>query len=165
LAAETLAAFAALRENSPGRALRLVWIGIEPADLPRSGLPEGVVQALGYLAPAEVSRWFARASLVLAPFLDGVSTRRSSFLSALAHGKAIVTTEGWATDPAVPWREFCAIGPRADFVARTVALWQDPARRARLEQAARSAHARDFSWARIAQRMLAADPLSGEDSA
>ena len=39
------------------------------------------------------------AILMLQPYPDGISSRRTSAMVALSHGRAIVTTAGWLTEP------------------------------------------------------------------
>jgi glycosyltransferase involved in cell wall biosynthesis len=41
----------------------------------------------------EVSAHFAASDICVLPYRDGVSFRRGTFMAALAHGKAIVTTK------------------------------------------------------------------------
>ena len=60
-----------------------------------NGLP--VIDA-GRLPSIEVSRHFQAIDVHLAPFIDGVSTRRGSFMTGLQHGVATVTTQGELTD-------------------------------------------------------------------
>jgi glycosyltransferase involved in cell wall biosynthesis len=105
-------------QNKWGTAsIKLYFIGIDSAklagelekaratDLARS------VLALGFLSEQEASRWLARATLLLAPFLDGVSTRRTSVMAALAHQLPVVTTRAGSTQRSIPWEKFCAITP------------------------------------------------------
>jgi len=54
----------------------------------------------GYLATETVSRWLQSIDLFVAAFDDGVSTRRTSVIAALAHGVPTVTTVGHLTDHA-----------------------------------------------------------------
>jgi len=56
------------------------------------------VHASGSLAPSELSSALAACDLMVQPYPDGVSTRRSSMAALLAHGSAIVTTNGIATE-------------------------------------------------------------------
>lgn len=48
----------------------------------------------GFLSPEEVSHHLAIADLAAYPYQDGVSLRRSSFMTALCHGVPAVTTLG-----------------------------------------------------------------------
>jgi glycosyltransferase involved in cell wall biosynthesis len=52
------------------------------------------VRWTGFARPAAVSRELRRARVVFLPFPDGASERRGSLLAALAHGCAVVTTDG-----------------------------------------------------------------------
>jgi len=56
------------------------------------------VHATGSLAPQELSWALAACDLMVQPYPDGVSTRRGSTIALLAHGRAIVTTSGIATE-------------------------------------------------------------------
>lgn len=52
------------------------------------------VDFTGRLTPSELAGWMKRADLVLLPFHDGASTRRSTLASALTLKVPVVTTEG-----------------------------------------------------------------------
>ncbi len=54
----------------------------------------------GYLPTETVSRWMQSIDLLVAAFDDGVSTRRTSVIAALAHGVPTITTVGHLTDEA-----------------------------------------------------------------
>lgn len=91
-------------------------------------------------APA-VSRYLRACDLLVQPYLDGISGRRSSASAALAHGCAIVTTDGRFTEPA--WRDWAAVhlvsaGDPARFAQEVVALSRDPERRSCLSERARA---------------------------
>lgn len=67
----------------------------------------GRVGASGPLAPADLSAHVSACDLMLQPYPDGVSTRRTSTMVGLSHGRAVVTTEGALTEPM--WRESNAV--------------------------------------------------------
>jgi glycosyltransferase involved in cell wall biosynthesis len=56
------------------------------------GVKDRVI-ATGYLEPPAVSRALLACDVMVLPYVDGASLRRGSLLAAIAHGKAIVTTE------------------------------------------------------------------------
>ena len=59
----------------------------------------GRLFATGRLTPDDVSHHVAACDLMLQPYPDGISSRRTSAMAALSHGRAIVTTAGWLTEP------------------------------------------------------------------
>lgn len=78
-----------------------------------SGNIAGVV-GLGVLTAKEVSGWLLGGHLMLAPFVDGVSTRRGSVMAGLAHGLPVATTFGVSTGRTTPWEKFCFLTPSCD---------------------------------------------------
>jgi hypothetical protein len=59
----------------------------------------GRLFATGRVAAADVSHHVAACDLMVQPYPDGVSTRRTSAMVALAHGRPLVTTSGRLTEP------------------------------------------------------------------
>jgi len=100
---------------------------------------KGRVAGAGHLAPQEVSNHIAACDVMMQPYPDGVSTRRTSAMAALAHGRPIVTTSGWLTE--MLWEQSEAVMLVAvdapDQMAAAVArlLDDEPARRALSERA------------------------------
>ncbi len=79
----------------------------------RLGVQDWMIET-GELAPAEISRYLAASDVFLFPQIDGISTRSTAALSAMAHGLPIVSFEpypgnfdGWKIPHAV-------FTPRAD---------------------------------------------------
>jgi glycosyltransferase involved in cell wall biosynthesis len=64
---------------------------------------EGRLFATGALSPAEVSKHVGACDLMLQPYPDGISSRRTSAMAALSHAKAMVTTLGPLSEPL--WRD------------------------------------------------------------
>ena len=110
----------------------------------------GRVHATGYLGARELSAHLAACDLLVQPFPDGVSTRRTSVMAALAHGRAVVTTRGrltedlWADSGAVALAEAEDAAALAREAARLLA---DAAARARLGAAARALYRERFDLA------------------
>jgi glycosyltransferase involved in cell wall biosynthesis len=113
----------------------------------------------GYQSAAALAEHLAATDLFLAPFVDGVSTRRTTVMAALQHGLPIVGTDGQLTD-----RLFRASSralrllpvARRDLFADTalrLALRRDE--RETLGRAGRELYADHFDWAVIAARLRA----------
>jgi glycosyltransferase involved in cell wall biosynthesis len=101
----------------------------------------GRVLATGFADAAAVSRYLRACELLVQPYLDGISGRRSSASAALAHGCPMVTTEGRFTEPL--WRDSAAVrlvpaGDPARFAEAVVALSRDREERSGLSQRARA---------------------------
>ena len=91
----------------------------------------GRLFATGRLTPDDVSHHVAACDLMLQPYPDGISSRRTSAMAALSHGRAIVTTAGRLTEPL--WAEASAavlvsIDPDA-LAAAAAAMLFDVSRR------------------------------------
>jgi glycosyltransferase involved in cell wall biosynthesis len=143
--------------------LRLIFVGIDEksveAQLAENGRQDlkPFVQALGYLPNQQVSTLLRRSDVILAPFIDGISTRRSSVMAALSHGCPVVTTKNFHTDPSVHWEEFCAVAEATDstrFAMLTVELLKDHKRAKKLGAAAKQKYDQFFSWPLIAQTIV-----------
>ena len=65
------------------------------------------ITAPGKLPGAEVATHLAACDLLIQPYADGVSTRRTSVMAGLALGLPILTTEGHLTEPV--WAESRAV--------------------------------------------------------
>jgi glycosyltransferase involved in cell wall biosynthesis len=93
----------------------------------------GRLSGAGALDDAEVSRHLAACDVLVQPYPDGITTRRTSAMVALRHGRPIVTTAGRLTERL--WEESGAVvlAPAGDAPAlarATTALLADPVRAA-----------------------------------
>jgi glycosyltransferase involved in cell wall biosynthesis len=123
------------------------------------------VIAKGVLADAELSTHLNSCHLMIQPFVDGVSSRRSSVMAALAHGLPLVTTEGPATEDI--WRKSRAVhlvnaGDTSAFIRAVSALANDPAERQRLGKRGKRLYDEEFSIERTLERVTAAIPAVQE---
>jgi glycosyltransferase involved in cell wall biosynthesis len=77
----------------------------------------GRIRGVGELPAQALSDHLAACDLLIQPFEDGVTTRRSSVAAALALGVPVATTTGWATEAL--WAASAAVGlaPAASFDA------------------------------------------------
>jgi glycosyltransferase involved in cell wall biosynthesis len=67
----------------------------------------GRLIASGELDPADAAEYIAACDLLVQPYPDGVSSRRTSVMAALALGVPVVTTTGHLTEPL--WHEEHAV--------------------------------------------------------
>ena len=108
------------------------------------------VRASGPLAPADVSRHLGACDVMLQPYGDGVSTRRTSLMAALAHRRTVMTTSGVLTEPLWEQSGAVALADAGDAAAMGVGLAHlidDARERARLGAAAGALYAQRFDIA------------------
>ena len=108
----------------------------------------------GVQDPASISMWLKACDVVALPFLEGLSSRRGSFMNAVAHGIPVVTTEPKVDGVVdVAGHEVVFI-PRGDVEAlaqELASLRNDGAKRDRLATGS-LAVAERHSWSEIARR-------------
>ena len=117
------------------------WVAAHP------GLADRVY-ATGVLAPERLSLALGACDVMIQPYPDGVSTRRTSVMAALAHGRAVVTTNGIATEPL--WAQTGAVamasvgdwGSMQSLIARMLV---DENERSRAGKAAQELYAQRFA--------------------
>jgi glycosyltransferase involved in cell wall biosynthesis len=112
----------------------------------------------GTLTPAEVPAALRACDIVVQPYPDGVTTRRTSVMAGLASGVATVTTDGALTEPVWAATAAVALAPAGDagaIAAAAVALLHDPAARVALGEAGRRAYDSHFSLDRTIDVLLA----------
>jgi glycosyltransferase involved in cell wall biosynthesis len=132
-----------------------------PADL------QNLYRPLGYLPEPEVSAALHAADLLALPFLDGISERRTTLMAGLAHGLAVVTTNGHNTGSALRRADFLSLNQASDegeFIRSVVDLLRDNPKRARLAAAGKAACARDYSWPVIVSRLRSALEPAGSQA-
>ncbi len=118
--------------GADGAPWRESFIGKYPEFAPR-------MIATGELAAEALSCAISACDLMLQPYPDGVTTRRTSLTVALAHGRAIVTTAGALTEPLWAASGAVVLTPVDDsgaLGATACALLDDGARRERMGLAA-----------------------------
>jgi glycosyltransferase involved in cell wall biosynthesis len=113
----------------------------------------------GELPESSVASLLAAADIFLAPFADGVSTRRTTLMAALQHGLAIVGTRGANTDSELASAAAISLEPVEDpdaFAEAALRLALHRSLRERQRALARELFERRFDWAVIARRLVAA---------
>ena len=119
------------------------------------GVKDSVI-ATGYLEPSAVSRALSVCDVMVLPYVDGASLRRGSLLAAIAHGKAIVTTEPRYPIVGLKQNEsavFVAPSDSRSLANAVQQVLQDRTLRTLLESGASDA-AQLYTWDRIAAQTL-----------
>lgn len=80
----------------------------------------------GRLPATPVLRLLARARLALAPYVDGVTGRRTAAMAALSVGAPLLTSSGPLYDPAVGEGAIAVAATRAQFADAARAAWSYP---------------------------------------
>jgi glycosyltransferase involved in cell wall biosynthesis len=122
------------------------------------GLERSVrVSQPGYQSPAALAERLAATDIFLAPFVDGVSTRRTTVMAALQHGLPIVGTDGDLTDrlfrSSSRALQLVPVARRDLFADTALRLALRREERETLGQAARELYADYFDWPVIAMRL------------
>ncbi len=118
---------------------------------------QGRVISTGYLDARDVSRALLACDVLVLPYVDGASLRRGSLLAAIAHGRAIVTTEPRYPIEGLMHEQSAVFVPPNDPAALANAIRRvllDASLRGQLERGAREA-ARLYTWDRIAAQTVA----------
>jgi glycosyltransferase involved in cell wall biosynthesis len=108
---------------------------------------ESLTQSTGKLGVEDVSRHLAACDLLIQPYPDGVSGRRSSFMAGISHGKPVVTTLGQGSEDCWTSTGAVLLAPTGDvpaFLNLVRRLRDDAEERSRLGQAARQLYQERF---------------------
>ena len=105
------------------------------------------VIATGVLSPDEVSMAISASEILVQPYPDGVTTRRTSMMAALEHSRPIVTTRGQFTEPL--WEQSDAVamveaGDAGVLASAVGELLDDPRRRCHYASAGKALYANRF---------------------
>ena len=118
------------------------------------------VDTPGHLDEAELSLRLRAGDLLLLPFADGISTRRTTLMAGLAHGLPVAALRAPGSDDVLTAsREAITLTPVGDvgaFARAVVALVGDRDRLRRRGVAAGELYARAFDWPILAGRVTAA---------
>ncbi len=115
------------------------------------------VHAAGELPEPDVATALSLGDVLLLPFPDGVTGRRTTMMAALGLGKAVVTNAGEHSE-SVWSREGCVVltnGETEVMTAEVLALLDDPARRAELGRRARRVYGERFAVEALVPRLRA----------
>jgi glycosyltransferase involved in cell wall biosynthesis len=114
------------------------------------------VRATGALSTEDVSRHISACDVMLQPYQDGVSGRRTSVMTALSHGVPVVTTSGKATESC--WSENHAVkstkvGDVSGMVDAVQYLLADVTERHDVAAAGRTLYERYFDEKRLVAKL------------
>lgn len=118
--------------------------------------PNVVLRHTGYLPEDRLARCYAASDAFLAPYADGVSTRRGTVMAALQHAVPLFGTSGHLTDGVLlrsAGLTLTPVGDRDAFAAAVAAAVADPERRARLGEAGLETYRRCFDWPVLARSL------------
>ena len=123
------------------------------------------VRAQGAQTPAQIAANLAACDVVLQPYPDGISSRRTSAMAGVALGRAVVSHEGAQTESI--WRERHAVVLARDesteaFVHATGPLLHDPPLAASIGEKARALYQEQFSIERTIERLRSAAENEGQ---
>jgi glycosyltransferase involved in cell wall biosynthesis len=136
----------------------LVLLNLGAGAAPLRGLNTSIqVHAPGRLPRGDLAEWLSAADVLLAPFADGVSTRRGSVIAGLQHGLPVVGTDGQHTDSVLRENSALRLVPvhRADLFAKeAIGLATVFEERLASGRAARALYESSFDWPILANRLL-----------
>jgi hypothetical protein len=138
-----------------GRPATFLQLGAE-ADQFDGAPPEVPVIRPGRLSAERLAAHVAAADLLLTPFADGVSTRRTSFMAGLQQEVAVVGTSGALTDSVLESAglELVEVGQPHAFAERVAQLAAADDHRARAAAIGRALFESHFTADAIAARFL-----------
>jgi len=142
------------------RRVSLQYVGPDGHVL-KQALPNVCVRDAGVLPSGAVSVHLKAMDMHLAPYSDGVSTRRGAFLAGLQHGVPSVTTVGVHTDSLLKkevGHAFCApnVTDIDGFVAAVCEIACDVEKRKALGNAGRQLYEKHFTFERTAAKLMEA---------
>jgi glycosyltransferase involved in cell wall biosynthesis len=150
---------------------KLIWIGGENLDerrhvsigqaMQENGLDEDDVNWMGHVSHPRVSELLNACDLMILPFMDGVSARRTSAIAALQHGLPLLTTRGPTLEPWFVHGEnvyLIPVGDRRALADALVELARRPDLRSRLARGGRELYDAHFSWDVIADQVTSLVP-------
>lgn len=150
------AAVLALHERDPQ--IRLLYVGPDGEAL-QAALPGISIIDAGRLPASEVSVHLSAMDIHLAPFVDGLSTRRGSAMAGLQHGVTTLSTDGPLTDTVLRDLNRSAfvltpVESQSAYAQSALELYPDDARRLEISQSGQRVFNNLFSWEAIAERLI-----------
>lgn len=152
------AAIAAIAGHRGAEGVRVLNLG---ANAPRPSVPLGVVvDSPGCQEADELSLRLHASDIALLPFVDGVSTRRTTLMAALAHGLPVAGTRAKSTDRVLIDHPeallLTPVGQPGTYARAVLELISDCSRLRGLGDCGQRLYEQCFDWPVLAQRVTAA---------
>lgn len=146
------------RTLEAGLDIVVLYIGLDAAGA-RECLGHLPLLAGGPFSAIGVSQRFAAMDIYLLPISEGVSTRRTSLMTALQHGVPTVATFGTATDTMLQCEHGKALlltdaDAPGDFAEVVLDLAKTGSHREMISKGAQELFDREFTWERIGAKFL-----------
>jgi glycosyltransferase involved in cell wall biosynthesis len=143
--------------RGPG-AVKVLNLGL---GAPQLNFPREIaVETPGHLAADDLSVRLCASDIMLLPFTDGLSTRRTTLMAGLAHGLPVVGLYGPGTDDVLmnspEALTLTPVGDIGTFAHATLQLANDPHRLRTRGESGRELYARYFDWPVTARQVAAA---------
>lgn len=148
--------------QSLGRPVALILIG-KAGEIARAQNSPWI-QSTGYVEALAVSQILFSIDLLLLPFIDGVSERRTSFMAGLAHGTPVATTIGPNTGPTLREANICSLtisNDPADFLQRATELLSEPEMRRAMGERGRAFYQAHYDWSVVTDHLRTLLALKG----
>ena len=136
----------------------LLYVGPHGAEFKRAMEDLPVIDA-GRLPAEEVSHHFQAMDVHLAPFIDGASTRRGSFLTGLQHGICSLSTSGPLTDEMLRDQQgdafiLAAVTSKQAFAKSVVMCYLKPSLRKEMGEVGQRFYDRQLSFRHAGERVM-----------
>jgi hypothetical protein len=123
---------------------------------------EKQIHAVGHIDARDprLSLHLSACDLLLQPYPDGVTSRRTTVMAGLCHGRPIITTSGALTEPFWQSSGAVSLAPAGDvdaFVDLTLRVLNSAQERALLGETGRKLYQREFDITRIVELLRGSD--------
>ena len=146
-----------LLESDQGTSVLCMGHGSEEfaRDLSSGREPSGRVRSTGYASHADIASAIAACDLMIQPYPDGVTTRRTTVMAALANARPVLTTTGALTETVWHSTRAAALEPvdAAALAGRAGALLRNPLRLAELAARGEAAYRAHFALEHTIERL------------
>jgi glycosyltransferase involved in cell wall biosynthesis len=118
----------------------------------------------GFLSNEDLSHHLSACDLMLQPFPDGLSSRRTSLMNALAHGVPVVSNSGHLTEEL--WEESHAValgatGAAPDLAKVCIQLLPNAAERGKIAEAGAALYRSRFDWPNLIATLRSSPGVAG----